>query len=149
MPDRKLIEAQVEFGMFPEGALVSDTQETIIQHAVAHRVQLGILDEGRRKPKGERPVKRVIKALAAKLRAKPKRGTTLWQAACAAMANNEVEGAEFDLSDEHSAILRDTYDKEGCAAVDFSVELEIDGKLHPVKVRTLYDYFMEPVKPTT
>lgn len=146
MPDRKLIEAQVVFGMFPEAALVTDVQEAIVKDAVANRVRLGGLDEERRKPKGPRPVKRVMRALAAKLRAKPKHGITLWQAACEAMANNEVEGAVFDLSDEQGAILHDTYDKDGCATVDFLVELEIDGKLHSVKVRTLYDYFMAPVK---
>lgn len=133
--------------MFPKAAQISDVQEGIVKDAVANRVRLGGLDEERRKPKGPRPVKRVMQALAAKLRAKPKHGITLWQAACEAMANSEVEGAEFDLSDERAAILRGTYDKEGCAAVDFSVELEIDGKLYSVKVRTLYDYFMEPVKP--
>ena len=146
MPDRKLIEAQVEFGMYPEGSHVTDVQEAIIQDAVANRIRLGVLDEGRRKPKGARPVKRVMQALAVKLRAKPKHGTTLWQVACEAMANNEVEGAEFDLSDEQSAILRDTYDKEGCAAANLSVKLEIDGKPHAVKVSTLYQYFMERIK---
>ena len=149
MPDRKLIEAQVEFGMFPEAAHVTDVQESIIQDAVANRVQLGNLDEGRRKPKGPRPVKRVMQALGTKLRAKQAHDATLWQRACMAIADNDVDGANFHLSSEQSAILRDTYDKEGCAAVDFLVELEIDGKPHPVKVRTMYDYFMEPVKPTT
>jgi hypothetical protein len=146
VPDRKLIEAQVTFGMFPGGALVTDVQEDIIQDAVANRVRLGLLDEGRRKPKGARPVKRVMQALAAKLRAKQEHGKTIWQRACDAIAANEVEGADFDLNSAQKDILCATYDKAGCTDAKLAVAIEIDGKSYSIKASTLYGYFMERVK---
>ncbi len=145
--NRKLLEAQVEFGMFPESAFVTDVQEAIIQDAVAQRVAQANLAEGRSQPKGPRPVKRVMQALATTLRAEPTRGgMTLWQCACEKMALNEVEGAEFDLNAEQSAELCATYDKNGCGDVAFSIGIEINGKRQFLKARTLYDYFMKRVK---
>lgn len=140
--NRRLIEAQVEFAIFPEATLVTEGQDSVVQDAVAHRVQLANLDEGRRRPKGPRAAKRVMQALAASLKAMPSStGGTLWQRACDAIANNEVEGAVFDLSAAQAAALRGTYDKQGCAEVDFLVALEINGKSNEFKATTLYSYF--------
>lgn len=149
MPDRKLIEAQVEFGMFPadrDSGPITDHQEQIIADTVARRVQVSAHKKRASQPRGPRPPKRVMQALAAKLRAEPAQSKTIWQRACDAIADDEVEGAEFDLNSEQKDILRGTYDKAGCVEAKLSVTMQIDGTPYEIKVSSLYDYFMERVK---
>ena len=123
VPDRKLIEAQVDSGCYRK----PPTYRCAGGHQSGCRCRsrsADSLDEERRNPKGPRPVKRVMPALAAN---SERIGTrfTLWRTACEQWRRTR-SGYRADLSDSDRPSCA-TPSHGGCAVVDFLVEFEIDG----------------------
>lgn len=145
--DRKLIEAQVTFGMFPvEGGAVrvTDAQEGIIADAVAgraHRINHAAAVKRTRR----HALPEALQILGQHLRSSGEGG--LWSRACDALLDSEANGSDIAPGAECEVLeiseperLRLSYDARDLPGI--VVTFAVDGRRKTMAARTIYNHVM-------
>ncbi len=143
--DRKLIEAQVVFGMFPEAALITDRQDAVLQDAVAGRVHRINHAAAVKMPRSN-PAREAMVTLGQEIRAGHSH-LSIWQVAVRRILDSYdndgdlVNGVKVGAISDQGRLQTSTC-KADLGGISITFDFD-SGKSRNVSASTAYNYLME------